>query len=172
MLELLRLIPLKDYIYGAVIIAILSIFGWYTHHEREIGRQQIEAKDKVLVEAQKTKNKEIEDGISKGIKAALEKWNEAHPVPPPAPAPRIVCHAATTVASVRPKRGSSSDPVNGAGTGISVSPESIDEGFDPAPAVSSTGTAADTEIVRLKAKVTLLQDIVKAYQNGGLVQGN
>ena len=33
----LSLIPVKDWIYGGIIVAILAGFGWYTVHERNIG---------------------------------------------------------------------------------------------------------------------------------------
>jgi hypothetical protein len=34
---LLALIPAKDWLYGAVIVALLAGFGWYTVHERNLG---------------------------------------------------------------------------------------------------------------------------------------
>lgn len=171
MLPLLKLIPLKDWVYGGIVVALLVCFGVYTHHERVIGEQKIETQDKALADAQKAKNKEIENGIANGIQTAVDKWKQAHPIPAPAPVPHLLCHAASGSGSV-PKGGSPASSSNGAGTTVPVSPEQVDEGFDPAIAVSATGTAADTEIVRLKAKVTLLQDTIKAYQSGGIVQGN
>jgi hypothetical protein len=38
MSALLALIPLKDWIYGGIIVAILAGFGWYTVHERDLGK--------------------------------------------------------------------------------------------------------------------------------------
>ena len=35
---LLALIPGKDLAYGAIIVALLAGFGWYTIHERDIGK--------------------------------------------------------------------------------------------------------------------------------------
>lgn len=170
-LALLKLIPVKDWVYGALIAVLLAAFGWYTYHERQIGRQTIELADKKLADAQAAKNKETEDGISKGIQTALDKWKQDHPIPPPAPIPHLVCHNSPSGAVVPQGRGSANTG-NGIGTAVPISPESTDAGFDPAQAVSSTGTEADTEIIRLKAKVTLLQDTIKAYQSGGLVKGN
>lgn len=164
---LAALVPRRDYIYGALILVLIAGFGWYTFHERAIGRQKLEAKDKAFADAESAKNKEIEDGIAKNIQTAVDKWKQDHPVPLPIPAPRIVCHSASSGAGTKGQ--SSSGTVNGTGTAVPVSPESVNEGFDPSTAVSTTGTAADTEIVRLKAKVTLLQDTIKAYQSGGLV---
>ena len=37
MTALLSLIPLKDWLYGGLIVALLIGFGWYTHRERSIG---------------------------------------------------------------------------------------------------------------------------------------
>lgn len=169
LLALLRLIPIKDWFYAGIIAILLVGFGWYTHHERNIGRQSIELRDKKLADAQAAKNKETEDEISKGIQDALDKWKQDHPIPRPAPIPHLVCHPTDSVQ--RPAGESTASSGNGTGAGIPISPERVDEGFNPAPAVSATGTAADVEIVRLKSKVTLLQDTIKAYQNGGLVQG-
>lgn len=36
-LALLKLIPLKDWVYVAAIVAIVSVFTWYTVHERHVG---------------------------------------------------------------------------------------------------------------------------------------
>jgi hypothetical protein len=37
-LALFSLIPIKDWVYSGIIIAILAGFGWYTIHERDIGK--------------------------------------------------------------------------------------------------------------------------------------
>lgn len=165
---LASLVPRKDYVYGALILVLIIGFGWYTFHERSIGRREVELKDSIFAAAQVTKNKEIENGISKGIKAAVDKWSQIHPTPPASPTPHIVCYDSSSGSSVR-KGGGTANPSNGAGTGVSISSKQTDEGFNPSQAVSITGTEADVEIVRLKAKVTLLQDTIKVYQSGGLV---
>lgn len=170
MFALLKLIPLKDWIYSGIIATLLILFGVYTIHERHVGQQTIETKDKALADAQIVKNKETEDDISKGIQTAIDKWKQDHPISAPASVPNIVCHNAPASSTVS-KGGSSTNPSNGAGAAVPISSEQADAGFNPAQQVSYTGTQADTEIVRLKAKVTLLQDTIQAYQDGGLVQG-
>ncbi len=37
-MPLLALIPTKDWIYAGIILAMLGGFGWYTVHERDIGK--------------------------------------------------------------------------------------------------------------------------------------
>ncbi len=48
MFALLKFVPLKDWLYGAMIVALLAAFGAYTVHERHIGEAKIEKKDAAL----------------------------------------------------------------------------------------------------------------------------
>jgi len=61
-LMLLKLIPAKDWLYIAIIVAIIGLFGWYTVHERRIGAQhEIVAIQKASKKATDAANKRIQD---------------------------------------------------------------------------------------------------------------
>lgn len=163
MLALIKLIPLKDWLYTAIII-VLAFFLWRVYHA---GEAKIEASDAKFAAAQVVKTQEVESRVKSGIAEALAKFNATPAPPPPAAQPSVVCYAPNS--SKVPNRGLSASGGDGAGGTVSFSTAKADEGFNPAPAISADGQAADAEIIRLKAKVTLLQGTVVAYQNGGLV---
>lgn len=57
-LALLKLVPLKDWLYVAAIVAIIGLFSWYTVHERHIGAAHelaavTKASDKAKADAEK-----------------------------------------------------------------------------------------------------------------------
>jgi len=162
---LLALVPLKDWIYGGIIVALLAGFGWYTVHERHIGEAKIEASDKKVADAQIVHNKEVEDVVATKLSAAIKDYDALSPIPVPRSVPVLVC--STSGGSDVPSGESAVAGSNGAGVPIGAGQP--DAGFDPAPAVSVTGTDADKEIVHLQKKIKLLQDTIAAYQAGGLV---
>jgi hypothetical protein len=163
MLALIKLIPLKDWIYTAIII-VLAFFLWRVYHA---GEAKIEASDAKFAAAQVIKNQEVELRVKSGIADAVAKFQATPPPPPPAAQPSVVCYAPSS--SKVPNRGLSASGGDGTGGTISFSTAKADEGFDPAPAISADGQAADAEIIRLKSKVTLLQDTLKTYQVNGLI---
>lgn len=55
LLALFKLIPLKDYLYGALVSALLIAFGVYTHHERTVGAAHTIA----AVEAESNRQKQV-----------------------------------------------------------------------------------------------------------------
>jgi hypothetical protein len=167
MLALLKLVPIKDWIYAGIIVALLAAFGWYTAHERGIGEKKIEAADAKVAAAQIVHNEEVENGVKSKLADALEKYELAPVVPTAAPLPRVVCHA--TGGGVVPGGRSAGSGSDGAGASVPAPATAADAGFDPAPAVSEDGLDGDKEILRLKAKVVLLQETVQAYQAAGLV---
>ena len=164
---LLALVPLKDWIYSGVIVALLAGFGWYTVHERHIGEAKIEASDKKVADAQIVHNKEVEDVVATKLSAAIKDYDALSPIPVPRAVPVLVCR--TSGGSAVPSGKGAVTGGDVAGAGVSVGAGQPDAGFDPAPAVSATGTDADKEIVHLLKKIKLLQDTVAAYQAGGLV---
>jgi hypothetical protein len=164
---LFALVPLKDWIYGGIIVALLAAFGVYTVHERHIGEARIEASDKKVADAQIVHNKEVEDVVASKLSAAIKDYDALSPIPVPRSVPVLVC--STSGGSDVPSGESAVAGSNGAGAGVPVGAGQSDAGFDPAPAVSATGTDADKEIAHLQKKIKLLQDTIAAYQAGGLV---
>jgi DNA polymerase III delta prime subunit len=75
LLSFLKGFSLKDGIYAAIIIALISGFIWYSHHERVIGAHKevalvarIEKQQQKRVDAINAKNKKIEDAANEKIK--------------------------------------------------------------------------------------------------------
>ena len=52
-----KLIPIRDWLYAGAFIALLAGFGWFVHHERQVGEQKIEAADARAAAAQLALNK-------------------------------------------------------------------------------------------------------------------
>jgi hypothetical protein len=164
---LLALIPLKDWIYGGIIAALLVGFGVYTIHERHIGEEKIEASDAKVAAAQVVHNKEVEDVVTTKLHAAIQDYDALSPVPERAPVPVLVCRTAGGGSVPGGEGAVTGGGVTGAG--VPFGPEQPDAGFNPAPKISATGSDADAEIEHLLKKIKLLQDTVAAYQAGGLV---
>jgi hypothetical protein len=160
---LLRRIPVRDYLYLAAIVAL----GVYTLHERHVGASKIEAADAKVAAAQVVHNGEVQNVIKAKVAAAVADYDALSPIPVARAVPVLMCHASGS-GSV-PASGSPASGGDVAGASVPVGAESAGAGFDPAPAVSKTGTAADIEIDHLQKKVKLLQQLVSAYQDGGLV---
>lgn len=153
---LLKLIPGKDWIYGTIIVALLAGFGWYTYHERNIGEQTIEAKNKAIATAQIVHNKEVTDRATTQISKALEDYKAAHATPA-LTGPNLVCHTVPSSVTV-PQSSSTAKGSNGT---TAIPEESVGPSFNPSPGILANDRDAD-------AQVTLLQDYVRACQAAGL----
>jgi hypothetical protein len=164
---LLALVPLKDWIYAGIIATLLVGFGVYTVHERHEGAHKIEIADAKVAAAQTIHNEEVQSVIQAKVQSAINDYDALAPIPSPVPVPRLVCRPAGS--GNVPQGTQSASGGDGAGGGVPVSSSADSFGFDPAPALSATGTDADAEIEHLQKKVKLLQDLVHAYQDGGLV---
>jgi hypothetical protein len=153
----------KDWKYLAVIAILLGAVGYIYHR----GEQHIELADKKVEAAQVIHNQKVDNEIKAKVAAAVADYDALAPIPVPAAVPRLVCVASGS--GPVPEGGQAARRGNGAGAGVPVGTKSADEGFNPAPAVSATGTAADEEIEHLQKKIKLLQGYVAALQAGGLV---
>jgi hypothetical protein len=164
---LLALVPVKDWVYVGIIAGLLATFGWYTFHERAVGEKKIEAADAKVAAAQVVHDQEVQDVVKSKLADALKDYELAPVVPVAAAIPKLMCYASDSGAV--PGGTSSVTAGDGTGAAVPAAAAAADEGFDPAPALSADGLDADKEILRLKAKVTLLQQTVSAYQDAGLV---
>jgi hypothetical protein len=153
----------KDWKYLAVIAALAVAVGVIYHR----GEVHIEAADAKVVAAQIVHNTEVQNAVKAKVDVAVAEYDTLAPIPVPVRAPVLVCHASGS--GDVPPSPSPSGRSDAAGEAVPVSAAPTDAGFDPAPAVSATGTAADEEIAHLQAKVLLLQNVIRAYQDGGLV---
>lgn len=114
---LLALIPVKDWLYVGAILALLAGFGWYTAHERNIGKAHelaaVAAEAAAQTKAAQAKADAAEHSHDSEL-AALSAYRDSHPDlpvqlcldPSAVPAPRGVrsIHQATgaTAGSVQP----------------------------------------------------------------------
>ncbi len=153
----------KDWKYLLIIAMLLGAVGYVYHR----GEAHVQAADARAAAAQIVHNSEVENVIKAKVDAAVAEYDALTPVAVPEPVPMLMCHA--TGSSNVPASPSSAGSGDATGATVPVSTEKADAGFDPAPAVSETGTAADEEIAHLQAKVLLLQEMIRAYQDGGLV---
>lgn len=153
----------KDWKYIVIIAALLGAVG-YIYHRGETHVREADAK---VLAAQIVHNVEVQNVIKAKVATAVADYVALAPIPVPAVVPRLVCYASGGGA-VR-AGGPTAHGSDAAGAGVPTGAAAAHAGFDPAPAVSATGTAADVEIDHLQKKIKLLQDLVHAYQAGGLV---
>lgn len=161
MLALLsKLIPFRDWVYLGAFVALLIAFGVYTHHERVIGEQKVEAVDAKLAAAQVQLNKKVEANAQSDIKSSVAQYN-ASVSAPIASVPVLVCRSAASGSdTVRGHAGAT-----GASNGAARVPAESTVPFNPAPAVINDARDAD-------AQVTLLQSYVRACQKAGYCKVN
>lgn len=103
-LALLKLIPLKDWLYGALIAIILAVgtTAWIKHdiHERAIGAAQVEKKDLALHNAAVALNKASEN-LAEIKEIQIGRTYEKIILRPVPDAPGLVCH--NSAPAVEPK---------------------------------------------------------------------
>lgn len=91
MIALLKLIPLKDYAWAALVLVLLGAFGAYTVHERHVGEAKIEKKDAALraaATALNTASENLADIKELNIGKVYEKYITLPAIPD---APGLVC---------------------------------------------------------------------------------
>lgn len=159
MLALLKLVPLKDWLYCGAILVLLAGFVTYTVHERHIGEQKIEAADAKVVAAQTAANKASEEKANASIAESVQEFNAAVAAPT-LPVPQLLCRPASGGGAV-PSRA----PAPGPSDDTSVGPEATGPSFDPSERVLAVGRDADAQIV-------LLQNYIRALQAQGVVSGH
>lgn len=146
---LLAAIPLKDYVYGAIIIALLTAFGVYTHHERVVGAD--EALAPVAVIAHKA---QVAVAVGTAVATATEKDNAkdydqraAHTAAPIG----IVCYNPSS--SAVPE----ADTVVAPGVGDLTADTGEGQHFDPSGAVLDNDGKAEAQIIYLQGRVAELK---------------
>lgn len=153
-LALLKLIPLKDWLYGSAIVALLIGFGVYTAHERGVGEAKEIAAVAKAVAVQNTKTQKVVLNANLQIQAANAAANAAMAVAP-ADSPSVIVRYGTSegACAVLPARSS--------GSGQNAPAESsVEHTIDIGPPLDTIGRDADAEIV-------YLQTYIKACQTAG-----
>jgi hypothetical protein len=170
---LLSLIPIKDWIYGAIILALLISGGVYLHNRdmryEQKGRQQIETADAKLAATVQKHNTDLQNAAADKDAAVEKAYAEGLSNAPIQPAPRVVC--------VRPfKAGSNgvSSTASGAGnqgkgpqSGVSAADSGEGSTLDIGPPITVRGKDADVQIKALQEDVqTLLQEMGNGEAHG------
>lgn len=148
MLAFLKLIPTKDYLYGAAILTLLIGFGVYTHHERVVGEARIEAQDAKLAAAEKAKNEALESAAQAASNNIGVTYEKAVAIPPVADL-GVVCHTTS--------RGQLPQTAQG-GSGAAGTTPVIGGGatFDPSGAALTVGRDDDALILALQSQIRAL----------------
>ena len=151
----LSLLFSKDAMYIGIIMAVVAGFGWYTIHERDIGKREVAAVQAKFAAAQKARVEKVEVKAHVNVTKSLAAYGAALRMPT-LPAPVLVCH--TSGGHTHGVRGYAT--AASSGHGPSTGAEKAGQGFNPVPKVLSTGRAAD-------AQIALLQAYIRACQNAG-----
>jgi hypothetical protein len=154
----------KDWKYFAIIGALLGVIA-YIYHD---GEKHIERADAKVAAAQIVHNSEVQNVIKAKVAAAVADYSALAPIPVPARVPVLVCQSPGS--GVVPQSQAAASGSNSEGASVPTRATGAYAGFNPAPAVSATGSKADAEIEHLQKKIILLQALVSAYQDGGLVE--
>lgn len=152
MLAFLKLIPIKDWLYGSIIVALLGGFAWYTHHERQMGATKLETavtqvanRAEAAVVAANTAAQTAERQSAKVyVKTVI------------APAPRnigLVCHRTDAGSGAVPE----AHTVAGAGAGKPAANSGSAATFDPSGGALEVGAKADAQIAYLQRRVHELE---------------
>lgn len=165
MLALLKLIPLKDWLYGALIVSLIIAFSAYTHHERVVGEQKIEAADAKAARAQDIHNIEVEARAKTLADTAAAIYKRELAAPPAPDAPHLWVRDDSSCASSVP-----SDANNRPGADASPDVSAARTPADESTVEHATdiGPSLDKLLGDADAEVTALQEYVKACQEAGL----
>jgi hypothetical protein len=160
---LLSGIGVKDYIYGALILAAIgAITGWFIHHnhlEQAIGRQQIEAQDKKLADITAKHNVAVTASaqiLSDNLGDLLAK-TIASPI---ADSPHVLCDAAAAPRrGVVPASARDQEPGNAQAPGIPAA-YTVDIG----PTLDAVGRDADAQVNALIDEIIVLRNLLNGIK--------
>lgn len=145
------MIPIKDYIYGVLILILLMGFGWYTVHERNIGKEEIRAADQRVVAAQTIHDAEVIKRASIIAKAGVSKYKAKLAATPSTNIPSSwVCNnpSSTGVPTIRPPGPSHNVPPEESAVVRGPIPPEIDKRFGD----------DDGKVLALQAYITACQE--------------
>jgi hypothetical protein len=159
---LLSLIPIRDYLWGGLVV-VLSIFigvEWHRHnvHEQQLGQQVVLAQD-ALKAAQVQKKVAAGTAAATTTETSNAKTYEAKVAAPVQPAPSIVCKrtASPPAGSIVPEAGA------GVAPGTDQHPTVGGDGpaFDPTGPLLERAKLADAQIAYLQGRILELEKQMK-----------
>lgn len=153
------------YIWAAVAVVAIVGFSIYTHHQREVGRQEIIAKDAQIVHAKEIKDAEVEARAVALTEARFAEYKKNTAQPVADPHVLRVCQP-----SRRPVKGPQD-----------AGPQSVDHaagglpgavaGGDALPGLD-IGQATETILRDATEHVRVLQDYIRECQHAGVCKTN
>lgn len=149
------------YLWAAVAVVAIVGFSIYTHHQREVGRQEIVAKDAQIVHAKEIKDAEVEARAAALTEARFAEYKKNTAQPVVDPHILRVCEP-----SRRPvKRPQDAAPQSG-DHGTSGLPGDV-AGEDALPG-RDIGQATETILRDATERVRVLQDYIRECQRTGV----
>jgi hypothetical protein len=150
------LIPLKDWVYCGILVAVLAGGAWFIHHERVIGEQKIEAQDTAIAVAAQRHNSDVE-AIAAATQTSIgETYAKTVAVPVVSPITARLCHNAAGSGAVS-KAASGSAGANGPTVLGGTNPGDLEAGPDIAGPLLTVGRDDDAKIIALQAEVSELR---------------
>lgn len=153
MLALLKLVPLKDWLYIGCIAVLLAGFASYTVHERHVGEAVIEKKDaalKAAAVALNTASEHLADIKEIQIETQFKYIVDSAPVA----STGLVCHNATPSAE-QPHAAASEGPSDPAAANVLPSGS-----FDPSGPLLTLLRDADAQVNALLDRNAELEDLL------------
>lgn len=162
MLALINLIPLKDWLYTGIIVAMLIVLGVFTSHERNVGREQIEAADAKVAQAQSIHNTEVEARAKAITQADAIVYHHVLAAPPAVDAPHVWLHDDSSCASPVPANVSAGPAIDAKAdvptTGASGDESTVEHARDIGPSLDKLLQDADSEVTALQEYILACQD--------------
>lgn len=165
-LTALKAIPVKDWLYGSAIAALLGGGAYLIHHERTIGAQRVQAADQKAAQAQEVHNAEIESRAKALVSGSALAYKAALSSPPASDAPTVlVCSQPATASDTVPGN-ASSRPLRHGEPAVPepmapVGEQTVEHAVDIGPETDQRFHTAD-------AQVTALQAYIRACQEAGI----
>jgi len=146
---------IKDYLYGAAIVALIGGFLWYNHHERAIGAAQVVASDQKAVAAQVERDAAVQSIAAVATNLASQTYEKAISTPVAnAPVVRVCNNARSLGALPTTAPTQPGGPGQAVGGGPNASPA---ESGDIGPALIRIAVDADALATALQAENAALR---------------
>lgn len=138
-------------------IAIVLGFLWFVHHERDIGRQEIMAKDAQVVALTNQLNAQKDADAQAIVDAATAVFNNmSHQPVPPARIVRL-CSQPLSGGATGSNGGAAAKPDDSAGLQVTVERPGSEVGFDIRPITEHILDTASAEVKALQAYIGACQ---------------
>lgn len=156
--------PLKLWMYAALLAGVMCTFTWYTYHERGIQHTKDLAADAALANAQIVNNQKVEALAQVKANTAIDAYKAALAAAPAPDAPHVRLCPRAAAASPVPANGGPGPVADEKANDASAGPS--DNGTDIGPPLDKLHEDGDAWVIALQAYVQACVDagICKAPQ--------